>query len=149
MTTEVIQIIDIDYLKNYCVNEELYDLCTEDSSAVNRYINIVSNKIKMYLDIEQFKDWEDHYIFPEDLKDAARFLVESLYLNRNNTTTEKSTGYTEKHDDYSISQSYDSSYKTQYWYWIPVIDQYLAILDKYRGESYIARSWYFKILDNE
>jgi len=56
MTTEVIQIIDIDYLKNYCVNEELYDLCTEDSSVVERYINIVSNKIKMYLDIEQFKD---------------------------------------------------------------------------------------------
>ena len=99
-------IITVDYLADNVVNEELYELCLEQQDKVQRYLNIVENKIKLYMDIEQFKQ-NGVYDFPEDLKEAVRFLVESLYLNRSlNTTQGKMLSYTEKHDDYSISESF-------------------------------------------
>jgi len=66
-------IIDIKYLAENVVNEELYELCTSSADKVQRYLNIVENKIKLYLDIEQFKE-NDEYIFPEELKEVVRFL---------------------------------------------------------------------------
>lgn len=74
-------IIDMKYLTENVVNEELYELCMSSADKVQRYLNIVENKIKRYLDIEQFKE-NDEYIFPEELKEVVRFLVESLYLNK-------------------------------------------------------------------
>nr|DAP44763.1 MAG TPA: hypothetical protein [Bacteriophage sp.] len=99
-------IITLEYLAENVVNEELYELCIEQAEKAQRYLNIVENKVKLYMDIEQFKENEG-YTFPEDLKEAVRFLVESLYLNRSlNTTQGKMLSYTEKHDDYSISESF-------------------------------------------
>ena len=108
-------IITVDYLADNVVNEELYELCLEQQDKVQRYLNIVENKIKLYMDIEQFKQ-NGVYDFPEDLKEAVRFLVESLYLNRSlNTTQAKML----------------SSTKT--------------IMNKYRGESRISPSGRFRI----
>ena len=70
-------IISVDYLAENVVNEELYELCLEQPEKVERYLNMVENKIKIYLDIEQFKEGKD-YNFPDDLKEIVRFLVESL-----------------------------------------------------------------------
>lgn len=137
-------IINVDYLADNVVNEELYELCLEQKEKVERYLNIVENKIKLYMDIDQFKQ-NDDYKFPEDLKEAVRFLVESLYLNRSlNTTQGKMLSYTEKHDDYSISESFsggDSSLR----YGIPILPEYLRVLNKYRGESLISPSGRFRI----
>ena len=137
-------IINVDYLADNVVNEELYELCLEQKEKVERYLNIVENKIKLYMDIDQFKQ-NDDYKFPEDLKEAVRFLVESLYLNRSlNTTQGKMLSYTEKHDDYSISESFsggDSALR----YGIPILPEYLRVLNKYRGESLISPSGRFRI----
>ena len=137
-------IINVDYLADNVVNEELYELCLEQKEKVERYLNIVENKVKLYMDIDQFRQ-NDDYNFPEDLKEAVRFLVESLYLNRSlNTTHGKMLSYTEKHDDYSISESFsggDSSLR----YDIPILPEYLRVLNKYRGESRISPSGRFRI----
>lgn len=137
-------IINVDYLADNVVNEELYELCLEQKEKVERYLNIVENKVKLYMDIDQFRQ-NDDYKFPEDLKEAVRFLVESLYLNRSlNTTQGKMLSYTEKHDDYSISESFsggDSSLR----YGIPILPEYLRVLNKYRGESLISPSGRFRI----
>ena len=137
-------IINVDYLADNVVNEELYELCLEQKEKVERYLNIVENKVKLYMDIDQFRQ-NDDYKFPEDLKEAVRFWVESLYLNRSlNTTQGKMLSYTEKHDDYSISESFsggDSSLR----YGIPILPEYLRVLNKYRGESLISPSGRFRI----
>ena len=137
-------IINVDYLADNVVNEELYELCLEQKEKVERYLNIVENKIKLYMDIDQFKK-NDDYKFPEDLKEAARFLVESLYLNRSlNTTQGKMLSYTEKHDDYSISESFSGG-DSVLRYGIPILPEYLRVLNKYRGESLISPSGRFRI----
>ena len=140
--------IDIEYLKAYVVNEELYQLCIEEEQAVKRLLNIVENKIKIYLDIEQFKQEDWTYLYPDDLKEAIRFLVESLYLNRKlNATQGKLSSYTEKHDDYSDSKTFEKTwaFETFLWYDIPIIKEYLAILNRYRGESFYSPSGRFII----
>lgn len=137
-------IINVDYLADNVVNEELYELCLEQKEKVERYLNIVENKIKLYMDIDQFKQ-NDDYKFPEDLKEAVRFLVESLYLNRSlNTTQGKMLSYTEKHDDYSISESFSGG-DSVLRYGIPILPEYLRVLNKYRGESLISPSGRFRI----
>ncbi len=137
-------IINVDYLADNVVNEELYELCLEQKEKVERYLNIVENKIKLYMDIDQFKK-NDDYKFPEDLKEAVRFLVESLYLNRSlNTTQGKMLSYTEKHDDYSISESFSGG-DSVLRYGIPILPEYLRVLNKYRGESLISPSGRFRI----
>lgn len=137
-------IINVDYLADNVVNEELYELCLEQKEKVERYLNIVENKIKLYMDIDQFKQ-NDDYKFPEDLKEAVRFLVESLYLNRSlNTTQGKMLSHTEKHDDYSISESFSGG-DFALRYGIPILPEYLRVLNKYRGESLISPSGRFRI----
>lgn len=137
-------IISVDYLKENVVNEELYELFLEDPEKAKRYLNIVENKIKIYLDIEQFRRGEG-YDFPGDLKEVVRFLVESLYLNKQlNPTQGKLTSYTEKHDDYSDAKSFDTS-GVGVWMGIPILFEYLQILKKYRGESIISPSGRFRM----
>lgn len=137
-------IISVEYLAENVVNEELYELCLEQPEKVERYLNLVENKIKIYLDIEQFKKGEE-YLFPDDLKEVVRFLVESLYLNRSlNTSQGKLKSYSEKHDDYSESMDFDSS-GTKMRYGIPILADYLQVLNKYRGESIIGPSGRFSI----
>lgn len=130
-------IIDIEYLKNNVINEELYELCLSDEAKVLRYLNIVTTKIKSFLDIEQFKQGTD-YIFPADLQEVTRFLVESLYLNRNlNSSQGRVSQYTEKHDDYSDSKTFhmgDSVLR----YGIPLLTDYLEILKKYQNKVQFA-----------
>lgn len=102
-------IINVDYLSENVVNEELHELCINESEKAERYLNIVENKIKIYINIKQFKKGEQ-YNFPDDLKETVRFLVESLYLNRSlNTTQGVMTSYTEKHDDYSNAKTFNTS----------------------------------------
>ena len=137
-------IITLEYLAENVVNEELYELCIEQAEKAQRYLNIVENKVKLYMDIEQFKENEG-YTFPEDLKEAVRFLVESLYLNRSlNTTQGKMLSYTEKHDACSISESFSWG-DSVFWYGIPILPEYLRVLNKYRGESRISPSGRFRI----
>lgn len=137
-------IISVDYLAENVVNEELYELCLEQPEKVERYLNMVENKVKIYLDIEQFRKGEE-YNFPDDLKEVVRFLVESLYLNRSlNTAQGKLKSYTEKHADYSESMDFDSS-GTKMRYGIPILADYLQVLNTYRGESIISPSGRFRI----
>lgn len=135
-------IIDIKYLTENVVNEELYELCTSSADKVQRYLNIVENKIKLYLDIEQFKE-NDEYIFPEDLKEVVRFLVESLYLNKTlNPTGWARSSYTEKHDDYSLSETFTGGENLMR-YGIPILADYLRVLRYYRGENQTSPSGRF------
>ena len=137
-------IISVDYLTENVVYDELYELCLEQPEKVERYLNMVENKIKIYLDIEQFKEGKD-YNFPDDLKEVVRFLVESLYLNRSlNTAQGKLKSYSEKHNDYTESMDFDSS-GTKMRYGIPILADYLQVLNKYRGESIISPSGRFSI----
>lgn len=137
-------IISVDYLADNVVNEELHELCIEHPEKAKRYLNIVENKVKIYLDIEQFKK-DGEYLFPDDLKETVRFLVESLYLNRSlNTSQGKLKSYSEKHSDYTESMDFDSS-GTKMWYGIPILADYLQVLNTYRGESIISPSGRFRI----
>lgn len=144
-------IIDLDYLKNNVVSEDLYTLVIDTTKAgyVNRLISVVESKIKLYIDIEQFKSVEDDqvYIFPDNIKDVTRYLVESLFLLKKeniNLTKWSIKSETQKFDDYTGSKEYKLN--SILFYDIPILPDYLQILDAYRPDT-ISRFWHFNILN--
>lgn len=145
-------IIDLEYLKKNVVNEKLYNFLISDNNGTayaDRLIAIVESKIKLYIDISQFADssvdwW---YTFPDNLKDVARYLVESLFLLKKenmNVTKWFIKSETEKFDDYTNSKEYKLN--SILFYDIPILPDYLNILDAYRPDT-ISRFWHFNVLD--
>lgn len=144
-------IIDLEYLKTNVVSEDLYNIVIDTSKEdyVNRLISIVESKIKLYIDIDQFKtlESEDTYVFPENIKDVTRYLVESLFLLKKewiNLTKWSIKSETEKFDDYTGTKEYKLN--SILFYDIPILPDYLNILDAYRPDT-ISRFWHFNILD--
>lgn len=127
---EVNPIITAEELREWSINQDLID-CSDE--ILEKYIKIVSAKIRAKIDEEQF-NVDGEYEYPWDLKIATISLVDNYYVYsvqlKQSAVTGKRTSYTEKIDDYSISESYDNSSAFSF-YWIPVDMDILDILKKY------------------
>lgn len=128
---EVNPIITVAELKEWSINQDLIE--TADAT-LEKYIKIVSAKIRTKIDEEQFKQEDWTYDYPEDLKIATISLVDNYYVYcvqlKQSDATGRRTSYTEKIDDYSISESFESSSAFSF-YWIPTDLDILDILKKY------------------
>lgn len=127
---EVNPIITAEELREWSINQELIDL---PDNVINKYINIVSAKIRAKIDEEQFNN-DGVYEYPWDLKLAVISLVDNYFSYfvqlKQSAVTGKRTSYTEKIDDYSISESYDNTSAFSF-YGIPADMDILDILKKY------------------
>lgn len=127
---EVNPIITAEELREWSINQELIDL---PDNVINKYINIVSAKIRAKIDEEQFNN-DGVYEYPWDLKLAVISLVDNYFAYfvqlKQSAVTGKRTSYTEKIDDYSISESYDNTSAFSF-YGIPADMDILDILKKY------------------
>lgn len=127
---EVNPIITAEELREWSINQELIDL---PDNVINKYINIVSAKIRVKIDEEQFNN-DGVYEYPWDLKLAVISLVDNYFAYfvqlKQSAVTGKRTSYTEKIDDYSISESYDNTSAFSF-YGIPADMDILDILKKY------------------
>ena len=135
-------IITVDELREGSINQ---DLIEEWDNKLTKYINIVCAKIRTKIDEEQFKIEEGTYIYPEDLKIATISLVDNYYAYfvqlKQTEATGRRTSYTEKIDDYSISETFESTSAFSF-FWIPTDLQILDILKKYmESEEY----WFWNI----
>jgi len=118
-------------LREWSINQDLID--TTDAN-LTKYINIVSAKIRAKVDEEQFTTDGETYEYPDDLKLATINLVDNYFAYfvqlKQSAVTWRRTSYTEKIDDYSISEEYDTSSAFTF-YGIPVDMDVLDILKKY------------------
>ena len=124
-------IITAEELREWSINQDLIDLA---DNQIDRYINIVSNKIRAKIDEEQFTIDGETYEYPADLKLATISLVDNYYAYfvqlKQSAVTGKRTGYTEKIDDYSITENFDNASAFTF-FWIPVDMDILDILKRY------------------
>lgn len=124
-------IITAEELREWSINQDLIDLA---DNQIDRYINIVSNKIWTQIDEEQFTIDGETYEYPADLKLATISLVDNFYVyfeqKKQSAVTGMRTSYTEKIDDYSITENFDITSAITF-FWIPIDMQTLKILDKY------------------
>lgn len=131
MFNNLTPIVSLAEVRECSNNNELVALSDE---ILQKYVNQVTVKVRAKIDKEQFKEW-DSYNIPDDLKIATVWLIDSYYAYtivwKQSVATWKKTGYTEKIDDYSISESYWETTSAFDYFWIP-IDQYsLMILMSY------------------
>lgn len=124
-------IITAEELREWSINQDLIDLA---DNQIDRYINIVCAKIRSKIDREQFKNEEGVYVYPEDLKLATINLVDNFYAYfvqlKQTEAMGKRTSYTEKIDDYSISESFETTSAFSF-FGIPTDLEILKILEKY------------------
>ena len=124
-------IITAEELREWSINQDLIDLA---DNQIDRYINIVCAKIRSKIDGEQFKNEEGVYVYPEDLKLATINLVDNFYAYfvqlKQTEAMGKRTSYTEKIDDYSISESFETTSAFSF-FGIPTDLEILKILEKY------------------
>ena len=127
---EVNLIITPAELREWSINQELIEC---DDTTLSKYIKIVSAKIRTKIDEEQFNN-DGEYEYPWDLKIATITLVDNYFAYfvqlKQSAVTGKRTGYTEKIDDYSIREEYDTSSAFSF-YGIPADMDILDILKKY------------------
>lgn len=125
-------IITAEELREGSINQDLIDL---SDNQIERYINLVSAKIRAKIDEEQFTTDGESYEYPADLKLVAISLVDNYYSYfvqmKQSAVSWRRTSYTEKIDDYSISESFESSTSAFSFFWIPVDMDLLDILKKY------------------
>lgn len=129
-------------LREWSINQ---DLIEEKDTVLTKYINIVSARIWTKIDEEQFKNSDGTYTYPEDLKIATISLVDNYYAYfvqlKQSEAKGKRTSYTEKIDDYTITEAYDTTSAFSF-FWIPTDLQILDILKKYMAtEEY----WFWNI----
>lgn len=100
-------IVSVEEIAQGTINDELYQLCTNDAEKVKKYENYVAKKLWTIVDKEQFLA-ED---YPEDFKEATISLIQNLFIftiaGKNSVATGRKTSKSEKIDDYSISESYE------------------------------------------
>lgn len=122
------------------------DLIEETDATLTKYINIVSAKIRSKVDEEQFKNEEGVYVYPEDLKLATINLVDNFYAYfvqlKQTEAMGKRTSYTEKIDDYSISESFETTSAFSF-FGIPTDLEILKILEKYMDSD---QRWFRNII---
>lgn len=131
MFADLVPIVSLSEVRELSNNSELIAL---DDTTLQKYVNQVTVKVRAKIDKDQFLE-EDSYDIPDDLKIATVALVDSYYVYtivwKQTVSTWKKTSYTEKIDDYSISESYSETTSAFDYFWIP-IDQYsLMILMAY------------------
>ena len=131
MFADLVPIVSLSEVRELSNNSELIAL---DDTTLQKYVNQVTVKVRSKIDKDQFLE-EDSYDIPDDLKIATVALVDSYYVYtivwKQTVSTWKKTSYTEKIDDYSISESYSETTSAFDYFWIP-IDQYsLMILMAY------------------
>ena len=135
---EILEIVTVQDVKDRTVNQELAGLCDTEPETVTKYIKHISAKIWSKIDQEIFRVWENYEI-PSDLKMACISLIDSFYnytiVGGNMNGTNKRTSYTEKIDDYSISETFSENSAFTF-YGIPTDWDVLDILKRYmRSES--------------
>ena len=134
MSIEVLEIITVDDVREFSSNEKLVNLCVSESSKVSNYIKQLTAKIRTQIDKEQFKEWESYNI-PNDLKLATVNLLDSFYsysiVGRQNVGTGTRTSYSEKVDDYSITESYSQGSNALSWLWLPIDNETMLVFMSY------------------
>lgn len=128
---EVNLIITPAELREWSINQ---DLIEEKDETLTKYIKIVSAKIRTKIDEEQFTTDGETYVYPEDLKIATISLVDNYYAYfvqlKQTEAMGKRTSYTEKIDDYSISETFENTSAFSF-FWIPTDTDIIDILKKY------------------
>lgn len=125
-------IITVDEMQELTTVE---DLETIDEWKLQKMINQITAKVWTVIDEEQFKEW-----IPDDLKTAVASLVDNFYtfskVNKQSVASGRRTSYSEKVDDYQITESYsDNTTNVFDFFWIPVDRLTLMVLMSYMDEE--------------
>ena len=145
-------IITLAELNALTINADLQAAIVATPALIQSYIDYVSSKVLLYIkctDIFLNDDWVT-YTYPDDLKEATAFLVESLYLLKSDwALNEANTDMlmwvkSKKVDDFSVSYG---AWVQQAFFGIPALPEYIDILDSYKCEN--ASFGYFDLLSNK
>ncbi len=138
MALEITSILTVDEVEEWTRNSDLEALCSENPALVAKYIKKLSADIRTQIDIEQFKKGDD-YEFPTVLKLATIRLLDSFYVysvvNKQSVATAKKTSYSEKIDDYSITEWYSDTSSSATWLWLPIDDESLITFLSFKKET--------------
>jgi hypothetical protein len=133
-------IIDIEYVMDIGLDDDLYNLCQNEPAKVEKYIKNIDMMIFSYIDREQFKKADGTYEYPSDLKFFAERLLESLYIYQikggNSLAGGNITAKSESISDYSTSESRSFENKNALsLFGIPIYEQLYHIIQKYTSED--------------
>lgn len=138
MALEITSILTVDEVEEWTRNSDLEALCSENPALVAKYIKKLSGDIRTQIDIEQFKKGDD-YEFPTVLKLATIRLLDSFYVysvvNKQSVATAKKISYSEKIDDYSITEWYSDTSSSATWLWLPIDDESLITFLSFKKET--------------
>lgn len=146
MFKDLLVILTVDDLAELTMNSDLETLCLEEPNKAEKYINQITAKVWTMIDKDQFLE-NDEYIIPDDLKIAVGNLIDSYYtysiVGKNNAGSSKKTSYSEKIDDYSISESYAESNSSSAYslFGIPIDKSSLFILMSYMNDE----PWFWNV----
>lgn len=137
---EILPILTVEELKEWTANSELEEICESNTAVAEKYITKVSALIRTQIDKEQFKDW-DEYIIPESLKLATIRFTDSYYDNvivkKIPIWSSKRLSYSEKIDDYSISETYSENSSATDFFWIPIDKETKKIFSSFMQDSWL------------
>ena len=138
MALEITPILTVDEVKEWTRNSDLEALCDSNPALVTKNIKNLSWDIRTQIDIEQFKT-DDWYEFPTVLKLATIRLLDSFYVysvvNKQSVATGRKTSYSEKIDDYQITEWYSISSTAATWLWLPIDDESLITFLSFKKET--------------
>lgn len=138
MALEITSILTVDEVEEWTRNSDLEALCSENPALVAKYIKKLSADIRTQIDIEQFKKG-NNYEFPTVLKLATIRLLDSFYVysvvNKQSVATVKKISYSEKIDDYSITEWYSDTSSSATWLWLPIDDESLITFLSFKKET--------------
>lgn len=126
-------IITVDEMQELTTVEALE---TIDEWKLQKMINQITSKVWTVIDEKQFEEvW-----IPDDLKTAVASLVDNFYtfskVNKQSVASGRRTSYSEKVDDYQITESYsDNTTNVFDFFWIPVDRLTLMVLMSYMDEE--------------
>ena len=126
-------IITVDEMQELTTVEALE---TIDEGKLQKMINQITTKVWTVIDEKQFEEvW-----IPDDLKTAVASLVDNFYtfskVNKQSVASGRRTSYSEKVDDYQITESYsDNTTNVFDFFWIPVDRLTLMVLMSYMDEE--------------
>lgn len=132
----VLPILTVQEVKEWTANSELERLCEEKPNQIEKYVKSLSWMIWTQIDKEQFKGKDDIYDIPDDLKQATINLLDIYYdysvVNRFHITGRR-TNYSEKIDDYQITEWYSEYEGSNWlkWFWLPISNELYAIFQRY------------------
>lgn len=137
---EILPILTVEELKDWTANSELEEICESNTTIAEKYIKQVSALIWTQIDKEQFKDW-DEYIIPESLKLATIRFTDSYYdvviVKKTPIWSSKRVSYTEKIDDYSISETFSENSSATDFFGIPIDKETKKIFSSFMPDSWL------------